>query len=218
MNTYRLGFGRTILWLTLVMQTGLRAPAKCSTPAIRPIVPLFSTTIPDFNAHQTIWLLTTYTKYNCIRFKTQLAGPLMVHPKLHSNIINWMEKKNERKKKQNTNEIISQCFHFQCLILITISPNENIHGISLGKFIHWKITSRTQLDSSPMKTIFNSVSFKISHFSRDFSYWVTFQTLIYFAMKCKHSKTTRAIFTFAPLNIFFQNDFCCICATVCIWN
>lgn len=33
-STYRLGFGRTILWLTLVMQTGLRAPAKCSTPAI----------------------------------------------------------------------------------------------------------------------------------------------------------------------------------------
>lgn len=33
-NTYRLGFGRTILWLTLEIQTGLKAPAKCSTPAI----------------------------------------------------------------------------------------------------------------------------------------------------------------------------------------
>lgn len=33
-NTYRRGFGRTILWLTLVIQTGLNAPAKCSTPAI----------------------------------------------------------------------------------------------------------------------------------------------------------------------------------------
>lgn len=29
-TTYRLGFGRTILWLTFVMQTGLKAPVKCS--------------------------------------------------------------------------------------------------------------------------------------------------------------------------------------------
>lgn len=60
----------------------------------------------------------------------------------------------KKKRKKKNSAINSQCIHFQCSILITISPDKIIHEILLWKNSFAKITARAQLESSRMDNYF----------------------------------------------------------------
>lgn len=108
-NTYRRGFGRTILWLTFVIQTGLKAPAKCSTPAIKSAISFLPFLSRDMNlidgllCLKDLLLVATimiiYTE-NCARFNTFTGLSIVKHSKVLRISLAEMRQKIERKRKK----------------------------------------------------------------------------------------------------------------------